>query len=281
MQATTSREDGCTLLPASIEHLIRLSRDVEARIQQVIPLIHLVPHAHLQESNAEAFFDFLERTLHNQGHNHIARDCAPSHCETCHGAMAFSEVSARDPIFYRHHIHLEVVVQRWRDRHLPRYSRADMEVGDGVQVEAIESVVQHGEHTLTNNLVTYFEEANVGIRDHINIRYNRVNHVPFQWRLRLTNPEMSQQRVMVRIFLAVNSDPTNKRSFEPKEAILMDRFVHELTGEEREEVVRESRANTVSMDGKGLTVQRLHHSITAGEDIGTWCGLPINLYVPR
>ena len=195
--------------------------------------------------------------------------------------MAFSEVSARDPIFYRHHIHMEALVQRWRDHHLPRYTRAEVEVRDRLQVEGIESVIRHGEHTLTNNLVTYLEEANVGIRDHINIRYNRVNQVPFQWRLRLANPVMSQKRVMVRIFLAVASDPSNKRSFDPKEAVLMDRFVHDLSGEERGGGVRESRANTVSMDGEGLTVQRLHHSITAGEDIGTWCGFPINLYVPR
>ena len=44
--------------------------------------------------------------------------------------MSYSEVSARDPIFYRWHGHIEDIMQKYRDTKLPRYSLEDFALTD-------------------------------------------------------------------------------------------------------------------------------------------------------
>ena len=201
----------------------------------------------------------------------------------------------------RWHAQIERVVQSWRDQHLSRYvfsnflygtniynflnryRREDFNVGGGLEVLGVSSVLQHENHELHNLLVTFMEVKELALRENVMIRYNRLNHASFQWRLDLGNPERSRRRVIVRIFIAALNTPGDPSSFTNSEPVLMDKFVHNLSGEERETLVRESMQNTLSMVDSGLTVERLSESITGeqGEGTNTWCGIPINLYLPK
>ena len=72
------------------------------------------------------------------------------------------------------------------------------------------------------------------------------------------------------------------RSFDPKEVVMMDRFVHELDGQKEETVTRESRSNSLSMLDNGLTVSQLSSSLNEPTiKLDSWCGMPENLYVPK
>ena len=70
----------------------------------------------------EEFCKFLETKYHNTGHTIVAKVCSPTFDPTNNngmGPMAFSEVSARDPIFWRWHGHIEETMQAFRDTQLP------------------------------------------------------------------------------------------------------------------------------------------------------------------
>ena len=75
----------------------------------------------VRKQTLEEFYTFLEKKYHNMGHMVIARGCSPKFEPPSRfmGAMAFSEVSARDPIFWRWHGHIEDTAQAFRDRQLP------------------------------------------------------------------------------------------------------------------------------------------------------------------
>ena len=70
----------------------------------------------------EEFCKFLETHYHNKGHIVIAKSCSSTYNPSTtkgQGPLSFSEVSARDPIFWRWHGHLEDLVQEFRDKQLP------------------------------------------------------------------------------------------------------------------------------------------------------------------
>ena len=74
-----------------------------------------------EKNGYEEFLSFLEEKYHWQGHMFIAQACSPIFEPTWYGmgVMAYSEVSARDPIFYRWHTHIEDLIQEFRDTQLP------------------------------------------------------------------------------------------------------------------------------------------------------------------
>jgi hypothetical protein len=231
-----------------------------------------------QEQNLEIALQYIEETIHGNGHLRIGEDCTES---GKNGPMTFSMVSARDPIFFRWHLHIENLAQRWRDRYTVRYTRRDLEVTDGLEVTAVSTKLEEVKLPFTNRLLTYMEQKSVELRDHINVKYNRVNYMSFNWTINIRNPNRSRKRVIVRIFIAGLKDPANLKSYEWREAVMMDRFVHGLSGAEQEQVARGSRTNSMSMLESGLTMRRLTDAITRREDVGTWCGLPLNLYLPK
>ena len=145
---------------------------------------------------------------------------------------------------------------------------------------SISSVLRHENHELNNLLVTFMEVKDLALRDNVRIRFNRLNHVRFQWRVQIGNRERSRRRVIVRIFMVFLKTPGDPTSFTNREPMLMDKFVHNLSGEEREELVRESTANTLCMEESGLTLERLSEQAVTGDQT-TWCGIPINLYLPK
>ena len=145
---------------------------------------------------------------------------------------------------------------------------------------SISSVLRHESHELNNLLVTFMEVKDLALRDNVRIRFNRLNHARFQWRLQIGNRQRSRRRVIVRIFLVFLKTPGDPTSFTNREPMLMDKFVHNLNGQEREELIRESTQNTLCMEESGLTVERLSEQAVTG-DQNTWCGIPMNLYLPK
>ena len=163
---------------------------------------------------------------------------------------------------------------------LNRYRREDLDISGGLKVLSVSSVLQHENHELNNLLVTFMEVKELALRENVRIRFNRLNHARFQWKMELGNPERSRKRVIVRIFIVLLKTPGDSSSFTNKEPVMMDKFAHNLSGEEKETLVRESTDNTLSMVESGLTVERL--SLEVGKrETSTWCGLPINLYLPK
>ena len=79
----------------------------------------------LETENYEEFCSYLELLYHNEAHTIIASSCSPmfdpqkSNFEG-NGPMAYSECSARDPVFWRWHGHIENIVQEYRDKKMPR-----------------------------------------------------------------------------------------------------------------------------------------------------------------
>ena len=74
-----------------------------------------------REQSFEEFCKFVETNYHNHGHMTVAKACSSKFIppKGYQGPMAFSEVSARDPIFWRWHWHIEDVIQSFRDTQLP------------------------------------------------------------------------------------------------------------------------------------------------------------------
>ena len=163
-----------------------------------------------------------------------------------------------------------------------RYRREELDVGEGLEVVSISSVLRHENHQLNNLLVTFMEVKDLALRDNVRIRFNRLNHARFQWKVEIRNRQRSRRRVIVRIFMAFLKTPGDPTSFTNREPVLMDKFVHNLSGDESEELVRESTENTLCMEESGLTVQRLTDpDYVVHGDQNTWCGIPINLYLPK
>ena len=146
----------------------------------------------------------------------------------------------------------------------------------------ISSTLRHENNQLSNILVTFMEVKDLELRENVRIRFNRLNHAKFQWRVEIGNRERSRKRVIVRIFMVILKTPGDPTSFTNKEPMLMDKFAHNLSGEEKEELIRESTENTLSMIESELTVERLTEEVTGdGTENKNWCGIPMNLYLPK
>ena len=150
----------------------------------------------------------------------IATTCAD--CEGCTSLMVASESSARDPIFYRWHKHVEELLQDFRDKKLPAYEQTDFPLSDGVEVKDIHTILKKrttgSKKTLKNILSTFKEESNVahhkrddaGMTGDASVLYTRLNHLPFEYKIVLKNPQRSTKKVIVRIWLAYLPDNDEK-----------------------------------------------------------------------
>ena len=67
----------------------------------------------------EEFAHFLETTYHRSGHELIADACSDMGPDK-NGGMKYSEVSARDPLFWRYHLYLEQLIQENKALNHPR-----------------------------------------------------------------------------------------------------------------------------------------------------------------
>ena len=95
------RNDNCEVEASKVDIMERRYASVQEQIARI--------------SSYEEFAKYLESNYHGSGHLDIAASCSDSG----DGVMAHSSVSARDPIFYRWHGHLEDIMQQFRDTKLP------------------------------------------------------------------------------------------------------------------------------------------------------------------
>ena len=97
----SGRRDNCRIRSWELNRLQRLYSRVRRRMER---------------SSFEVFGNYLN-DYHGPGHLNIGWDCRTS---SGRGVMWHSEVSARDPIFYRWHTYLENIVQEYRDTQYPK-----------------------------------------------------------------------------------------------------------------------------------------------------------------
>ena len=65
-----------------------------------------------RKEDMETFSEYMEDYYHNSGHNAISMNCSE---DSDYGPMAYSTVSARDPIFWMWHKHLDSIFQQYKD----------------------------------------------------------------------------------------------------------------------------------------------------------------------
>ena len=165
-----------------------------------------------EEAVADAIVDRTSgKSYHSRGHAlisslcHDNKDCGKGH--RCMGLMEASEASARDPVFFRWHGHLEYILQKFRDTKLPVYDQKDFPLADGVKVKKVRTSLSKketgGKWNLNNILVTFMEDTVVDHHEGSSVLYNRLNHVPFKYKINLDNPNKSTKKVIVRLWLGL------------------------------------------------------------------------------
>ena len=116
-----ARKENCRLPRESVEELDGFYHEVERALQG--------------ERSVEGFGQRLSGNYHNQGHNLIGKQCSAA--RNAYNAMCCSEMSARDPLFWRWHDHIEELMQEFKNK-LPRYTREDFVLGSGISVGKVE-----------------------------------------------------------------------------------------------------------------------------------------------
>ena len=119
--------------------------------------------------------------------------------------MYFDVTSARDPVFYKWHGHLEEELQKFRDAKLSKYVLEDFSLQNDVEVESIKTVMDKGQlstnEDIENVLVTVNEESTVRHHEGNEIQYTRINHLEFKYQLKIKNPQKITKKVILRIWL--------------------------------------------------------------------------------
>ena len=164
-----------------------------------------VQNALENEDNYDKFMEELGN-YHPTGHLLVGHQCKlnpPEH----ESLMAFDVMSARDTIFYRWHGHLEELNQQFRDKKLPKYKKEDFQLTQGVKVVNAKTVLENQVLGSQDNiLLTRMEEAHLDYGHNTKIHYPRVNHHPFKYVIELENPEKTNKKVIVRLFLGIEQN---------------------------------------------------------------------------
>ena len=106
-EGLAGRMDNCEVAAGIVNRSYSFLEDPEQSFAEV--------QAQLSTSRTfEEFGGFLEEEYHSAGHNTIGFACSPNP-QGVGGVMVYSEASARDPIFYRWHAHIEDIVQQFKD----------------------------------------------------------------------------------------------------------------------------------------------------------------------
>ena len=172
-----------------------------------------VQNALENEDNYDNFMETLWRQYHGSGHILVGVHCNTNPDTDANGypihmsLIGYTEMAGRDPIFYRWHLHLEELNQQFRDTKLPTYKEEDFQLTQGVRVVNAKTVLENPVlGSLDNILVTYMEDKELNYGHNTQINYRRVNHHPFKYEIILENPERTNKKVIVRLFLGIEQD---------------------------------------------------------------------------
>ena len=157
----------------------------------------------------ETFGRVLEGVGYHGGvHDRVGSVCSPKGCSF----LAPSEASARDPLFYRWHLHIEELFEKYKDtnknknRNMDPYTRENFALSDGLEVLEVKTIMDKKHvgtiNDIINTLVTYQEKEPRGTEKQ---KYKRINHKDFKYHIKLENPNKKVKKVIVRIWLALGS----------------------------------------------------------------------------
>ena len=162
----------------------------------------------------EQFGGSLAVGYHGFGHNRIGAVCSSKRHEGIIGAMLPSETSARDPIFYRWHLHIEELFEMYKDKTQGSYTRSDFTLSDELKVLEVKTTTNMYREfcptdfcpgkwsEVVNTLVTYEENETKGMP---RLTYNKIGHHDYKYQIKMSNPQRSTKKVIVRIWLALGS----------------------------------------------------------------------------
>ena len=143
---------------------------------------------------------------HGFGHNRIGAVCSSKRHEGIIGAMIPKQTSARDPIFYRWHLHIEELFEKYKNKTQGPYTRRDFILSDGLKVLEVKTIMDKSqiptENDVVNTLVTYEENETKGRH---RLQYNKIGHHDYKYQIIIQNPQRSTKKVIVRIWLALGS----------------------------------------------------------------------------
>ena len=160
--------------------------------------------ARMATQRFNTFAENLERFYHNTGHGAIGQTCKEND-DARGGNIMGTFSSARDPIFYRWHTHIEDLFQMYNDRRGP-YTKKDFQLSGGLKVMEVKTIMEKAKletsKDVENILVTFDEDATDNGNHH---QYRRVNHHQYKYQIKLLNPQEISKKVIVRIFLALGN----------------------------------------------------------------------------
>ena len=174
-------------------------------------LIKRMPNVDSLEEFGKELDEMKYHGLH--GHNRIGLVCSPLKHEGIVGAMLPSETSARDPIFYSWHLHIEELFEKYKDTVKGPYKKSDFTLSDGLKVLDVKTIMEKSqiptENDVVNTLVTYEENDDGDDENETKgtqeLKYNKIGHRDYKYQIRIQNPQRSTKKVIVRIWLALGS----------------------------------------------------------------------------
>jgi len=217
--------------------------------------------------------------LHGSGHMNIAEDCKAG--READSVMAASPFSARDPIFWRWHTYLEDIMNEFRNKK-NRYRQSDFDLHRDVEVTSVNTIL---DNRIKDVLITHWENKRIDHHAGFPITYKRLTHEDFKYKIQLKNPRRETRKVYVRLWLGLLGTENDISKPHRERMIEMDQFPVKLTGEEIQDVVRNSIKSAVTMEGIGTTTIKKRmdelqkHKPHRGKE--SWCGFPHHLLVPR
>ena len=116
-------------------------------------------------------------------------------------------------------------MQQFRDTKLPSYTNEDFKLSDDVRevttqlnLELFSTFSVSSVSTFSstggvpeNILVTYRGAYQVPLDSETIIEYERINHMPYNYRIKINNPQGSKKKVIVRLWLGLATDKQDVR----------------------------------------------------------------------
>merc|ERR1712142_325718 len=219
--------------------------------------------------------------FHNDGHNEISKQCSNNGVSV----MSYSAVSARDPIFYRWHMFFENIVQEFRDTKNNKYGLADFQLSNGIEVTGVKTILNKDvlsvKKDVQNLLITHWKTKSIRHDEKTPIKYTTLSHKDFKYQIHINNPKNVKKKVSIRLWLGILENKNDYSSYNVDTMIEMDQFVHNLSGGQEEVISRDSRQSAGTMKHFGKTIKSQMWEIRRRREIGTWCGFPHHLLLPR
>jgi len=253
------------------------------------------------ESNSDTPHRKYYGMPHNYGHSAFGFCHDPDYrYKAPPGVMFLPATSMRDAAFYRWHKYLDLISQRQKD-YLPLYTQENLQ-WSGIAVNEIQ-VVRGEDSRLPvaldsiNNLVTHWLQSDIEVsrgldfgRTNLNglgsiwVRSTNLQHLPFLYKIRVTNQTRAEVQATVRIFMAPKLDENGDKLPFFEQRILffeMDKFTTTLPlGESI--IIQKSENSTLTVPWAQTfrEIERDTTQLTRTQAMCS-CGWPDHLLLPR